>query len=89
MIFGTPHGLSFDTNPFPKATYMIFMISEIHSFLNGNGRIARVMMNAELSSVGQSKIIIPTVYRKDYLGGLRQLTPRQEPCTDIRTPQRA
>ena len=34
------------------------------------------MMNAELASGGQSRIIIPTVFRDDYLGGLRQLTRR-------------
>jgi len=33
------------------------MICEIHPFLDGNGRIARVMINAELVSANQSKII--------------------------------
>jgi len=27
---------------------MMFLVSEVHPFLDGNGRIARVMMNAEL-----------------------------------------
>ncbi|WP_290706739.1 Fic family protein [Flavihumibacter sp. CACIAM 22H1] len=36
-------------HPFAKAAYMMFMISEVHPFLDGNGRMARVMMNAELS----------------------------------------
>jgi len=67
----------------------MFMISEVHPFLDGNGRIARVMMNAELTSKGHSKIIIPTVFREDYLGGLRQLTRRREPGTYIRMMQRA
>jgi hypothetical protein len=48
----------------------------VHPFDDGNGRVARVMMNAELASGGQSRIIIPTVFRDDYLGGLRQLTRR-------------
>lgn len=76
-------------HPFAKAIYMMFMISEVHPFLDGNGRIARIMMNAELTSKGHSKIIIPTVFREDYLGGLRQLTRRQEPDTYIRMMQRA
>lgn len=54
--------------------YMMFLVSEVHPFLDGNGRIARVMMNAELSAKGLSRIIIPTVYREDYMGALRKLT---------------
>lgn len=60
--------------PFAKAVYMMFLVSEVHPFLDGNGRIARVMMNAELSAKGLSKIIIPTVYCEDYMGALRKLT---------------
>ena len=60
--------------PFAKAVYIMFLVSEVHPFLDGNGRIARVMMNAELSAKGMSKIIIPTVYREDYMGALRKLT---------------
>jgi len=66
-------------HPFSKAIYMMFILSEVHPFLDGNGRIARVMMNAELTNGGQSKIIIPTVYRDDYMGTLRKLT-RQGDC---------
>ena len=66
-------------NPFSKAAYMMFLISEVHPFLDGNGRTARVMMNAELVKQGQSKIIIPTVYRDDYMMALRQLTRQQDP----------
>jgi Fic family protein len=64
-------------DPFAKAVYMMFLVSEVHPFMDGNGRIARVMMNAELSSKGLSKIIIPTVYREDYMGALRKLTRQQ------------
>lgn len=59
---------------FERAVYMMFLVSEVHPFDDGNGRLARVMMNAELVSGRQSRIIIPTVFRDDYLGGLRQLT---------------
>ncbi len=67
------------TDPFSKAAYMMFLVSEVHPFLDGNGRIARVMMNAELVNQGQSKIIIPTVYRDDYMLALRRLTRQQDP----------
>ena len=68
---------TFLKDPFAKAVYMMFLVSEVHPFLDGNGRIARVMMNAELSSKGLCKIMIPTVYREDYMGALRKLTRQQ------------
>ena len=74
--------------PFAKAAYIMFMISEIHPFLDGNGRIARVMMNAELVKANQKRIIIPTVYRDDYLGALRRLTRNDDPVVYIRMLQR-
>ena len=77
------------SDPFAKAAYMMFLVSEIHPFLDGNGRIARVMMNAELIKAEQTRIIIPTVYRDDYLGALRKLTRQQEPIAYIKMLQRA
>ena len=76
-------------HPFAKAVYMMFMVSEVHPFLDGNGRIARIMMNAELTAGNQSKIIIPTVYRDDYMGALRRLTRQSDTETYIRMMQRA
>ena len=75
--------------PFAKAAYIMFIISEIHPFLDGNGRIARVMMNAELVKAKQTRIIIPTVFRDDYLGALRILTRNDDPAVYIRMLQRA
>lgn len=75
--------------PFAKAAYIMFIISEIHPFLDGNGRIARVMMNAELVKTNQTRIIIPTVYRDDYLGALRKLTRNDDPKVYIKMLQRA
>jgi Fic family protein len=71
-------------HPFAKASYMMFLISEVHPFLDGNGRIARIMMNAELSARNFSKIIIPTVYREDYMGALKKLTRQRDPDAYIR-----
>jgi hypothetical protein len=71
-------------HPFARATYIMFVISEIHPFLDGNGRIARVFMNAELVNQKQSKILIPTVYREDYILTLRKLTRQREPEAFIR-----
>jgi len=72
------------TDPFAKAIYLMFLVSEVHPFLDGNGRIARVMMNAELVKQEQSKIIIPTVYRDDYVGALRRLTRQGDPAAYVR-----
>lgn len=60
------------------------MISEVHPFNDGNGRISRIMMNAELVHADQSKIIIPTVFREDYLNGLRRLTRKGDPSVIIK-----
>lgn len=77
------------THPFSRAAYMMFVLSEIHPFLDGNGRIARVMMNTELVKENQSKIIIPTVFRDDYMGALKKLTKQGDCDTYIRMLQRA
>jgi hypothetical protein len=76
-------------HPFARAAYLMFFLSEVHPFLDGNGRIARVFMNAELARVDESKIIIPTVYRDDYVGALRKLTRQSSPDAYIRMLQRA
>lgn len=71
-------------HPFAKALFMMFMISEVHPFNDGNGRISRIMMNSELVAADQSKIIIPTVFREDYLNALRRLTRKGDPSVVIR-----
>lgn len=71
-------------HPFAKALFMMFMVSEVHPFTDGNGRISRIMMNAELVAADQSKIIIPTVFREDYLYALRKLTRNGDPSIAIR-----
>ena len=63
--------------PFQRATFMMILVTEVHPFSDGNGRIARVMMNAELVRGGEERIIIPTSYRTDYLGALKALSHNQ------------
>jgi Fic family protein len=76
-------------NSFSKAIFMMFLISEIHPFLDGNGRLARIMMNAELVNKNISKIIIPTVLREDYMVALRKLSRQSDVETYIKMMQRA
>jgi fido (protein-threonine AMPylation protein) len=72
-------------NPLQKAIFMMFLISEIHPFSDGNGRIGRVMMNAELVAAEEERIIIPTIYRNNYLIALKTLsqTGQAEPLIAV------
>ena len=65
--------------PFARALFMMFLVAEVHPFTDGNGRMARVMMNAELVAGGETRIIIPSVYRNEYLASLRRLTNHRDP----------
>lgn len=58
------------TDPLHRAVAMMFLVTECHPFDDGNGRVARIVANAELTAAGQVRIIIPTVYRNNYLAGL-------------------
>ena len=69
------------TSPLARAIYMMFLCSEVHPFVDGNGRIARMMMNAELSATDTARIIVPTVFREDYLLALRKLSRNGRPDT--------
>ena len=57
-----------------RAIFIQFLVTECHPFDDGNGRLARIMMNAELVSAEEVKIIVPTVHRDSYLNGLRDAT---------------
>lgn len=59
---------------FARAVFMMFMVSEVHPFVDGNGRIARIMMNAELVAAGEERIVIPTIFRGNYLAALKALS---------------
>ncbi|MEO1023596.1 MAG: Fic family protein [Bacteroidota bacterium] len=71
--------------PFDKAVYMMFLVSEVHPFTEGNGRAARIMMNAELVAAQEQKIIIPTIYRSNYLSALKALTQNHVANPIVRT----
>lgn len=76
-------------HPLAKAIYIMFVVSEVHPFEDGNGRIARIMMNAELVKAQYKRIIIPTIYREDYLLALRKLSRQQIPDAYVRMLDRA
>jgi hypothetical protein len=60
--------------PLHRAIFMMFLVSEVHPFADGNGRVARIMMNSELVAAGEQKIIIPTVCRNNYVTALKALS---------------
>lgn len=59
---------------FARALYVMFLVAEVHPFRDGNGRVARIFLNAELTHAGLSRVIIPTVLRDDYILALKGLT---------------
>jgi hypothetical protein len=58
------------TDPLHRAVSMMVLLTEVHPFDDGNGRLARLLANAELSAAGQIRIVVPTIYRNNYLAGL-------------------
>jgi hypothetical protein len=61
-------------HPLAQAIMVMFVVAEVHPFSDGNGRTARLAMNCMLSARALSRIIIPTVYREDYLLPLKALS---------------
>lgn len=66
---------------FPRAGFELFLISEVHPYDDGNGRVARAAMCAELSAVAHARIVIPIVLRNEYQTALRSLS--REGRTDL------
>jgi hypothetical protein len=60
--------------PLHRAIFTMFLVSEVHPFVDGNGRAARIMMNAELVATDEQRIIIPTVFRNNYISALKALS---------------
>jgi len=38
--------------PFKRGFFCMFIVAEIHPFIDGNGRIARMIMNSEFIRIG-------------------------------------
>jgi Fic family protein len=46
----------------------------VHPYYDGNGRVARAAMGAQLSAANQSRLIVPIVFRNEYQRALRNLS---------------
>jgi hypothetical protein len=74
---------------FQRAVFLMFLVAEVHPFGDGNGRVARALANAELSACRQQRLMIPIVYRDDYLQALRALSRSSAAAPLIRALARA
>ena len=72
LALSVPEGLA-------RAIYYAFLVSETHPFDDGNGRLSRLTMNAELSRLGLCRVIIPTLFHPQYVDCQRALTRANEP----------
>ena len=74
---------------FARAVFAMFLVTEVHPFADGNGRVARALMNQEFSAAEQCRVLIPLSFRSDYLGALRAMSRRSEPEPLVRMVDRA
>ena len=58
---------------------ILLLAAEGHPFADGNGRVARLSMNAELTAATETRIVIPTVLRTDYMSALVKTTTHAQP----------
>ncbi|WP_420537390.1 Fic family protein [Ferrovum myxofaciens] len=72
-------------DPLARALMAMFVVTEVHPFEDGNGRTARLVMNAYLTQVSACRIIIPTAYREDYLLPLKALSRNTDPIPFVRS----
>ncbi|MGH9041311.1 MAG: Fic family protein [Acidimicrobiia bacterium] len=59
---------------FARAAFSLFLISEVHPYDDGNGRVARAALCAELTALDQARLVIPIVFRNEYQTALRNLS---------------
>lgn len=67
------------TTPTQRGTFAAFLIAEVHPFDDGNGRLARAVMNAEYVAGDEQRAVIPTILRNDHLRALRRLSRQERP----------
>ena len=65
--------------PPARAVFLHYLLTEVHPFLDGNGRVARLTANAELSAAGEARSIITPAMQSEYLNALRLLSLGGDP----------
>lgn len=67
------------TQPANRAVLAAFVVAEVHPFADGNGRTSRLALNLFLSAAGLTRIIIPTVFRDDYISAIKAMSSTSHP----------
>lgn len=62
-----------------RAALVLIALGECHAFVNANGRLARLLMNAELERAGFRPILMTRVSMARYIGALPALRARADP----------
>ena len=68
--------LKTETKACVRAVLGHFLFSYIHPYMDGNGRIARFLMNAMLASGGYSWIVIRVERRNEYMAALEKASTK-------------
>lgn len=69
---------------FQRGLFAMFLVSEVHPFADGNGRMARILMNSEFTAADEQRIIVPIAARHDYLNALRGMTHNANASSYVR-----
>ena len=64
--------LKAELHPIEYAAMVHIIFVNIHPFTDGNGRVARLLMNLALLQSGYNIVVIPPVVRTDYISALQE-----------------
>jgi fido (protein-threonine AMPylation protein) len=67
------------TTPTQRGAFAAFLVAEVHPFDDGNGRLARAVMNAQYVAGDEQRAVVPTISRNDHLRALRRLSRQDRP----------
>lgn len=62
------------SDAFARACYFKLVVTEVHPFTDGNGRVSRLVLNRLLTDARLAPVIIPNVFRVDYVTALSAFT---------------
>lgn len=65
-------------DPIEKIAYSHLQLAKIHPFLDGNGRLARLVLNYYMIKAGLAPIIIPSVAKEKYFACLEDFKVKKE-----------